>query len=322
MIKHFKYLFVAVSVICTYINATATRYDVGNEEGSKSKTIRNDNIFIGSAGGFQAYTHPTAKCKTLRIEFVEGSTPVAANIASTSAVSLPHTVEVLWIEGDARGFDKLVSNGRQYALPTPAAGTLIRFSLKYAPETPPLAWFQEDLPANCHLSIEPGSVDPFINTVLPLRGGTIFIGARVQPEPGFSSLLGSAKALIKIQRHPSLSVRDAHTAPLTLVEPTIFNIEVRGISMDWTGGGTYTVSDPCQVTFYKNSDIIDPTPASASNAGYFVTAGKTLQIYAPHPDFRPLPGIRSRWAEGGTSSTKVVKAPLSLHYENLIDLPR
>ncbi len=310
MIKHFKYLFVAFSVIYACINAT-TRYDVGTEDViPKTKFyFRTDDISIGSAGGFQSYKAPSKKCQNLTIQLVQGSSP-AANITATGAISLPETLKILWIKGDARGFDTLVSSGRQYALPTPAAGTLIRFSLTHAPETSPLAWFQGDLPNGCGVAIEPNSADPFINATFPKNGGTIFIGSRITPAIGFSDLLGNANGTVNIQRHPDLNVKLAYRAPLTLLEPTTFPYAVEGTSMDWIGEAI-NPGDPCKVTFEKNASLVDPSEASG-NAGYFVVAHRSLQLYAADPNERPLAGIKSRWAAGGTSSTKVAPSSPTL----------
>jgi hypothetical protein len=302
MIKQFKYILAIVTTIGSYIDA-ATDYIPGSElaNGTRSDTIR-----VGSAGGFSGFTNPGKRIKTLYITFVEsGSTP-AANTSSYTGANLPTTVDDLWLEGDATDFATLVSDGTQYALPTPSINTTIHFLLSAAPSTSPLTWFKKALPAGCRLVIEPGSADPFINTVLPLAGGHIIIGAPVAPAAGFSALLASMTASCPIQRHPEISAKKAYLhAVMTLEEITTFPYAVNGMSL---AGDNAT-------TFSATSDIIDPTSDSA-NAGY--TVAKILTVVG---SYAALPGIRSILEAGGTANIKATttvvplpKLKLSAHH--------
>ncbi len=288
MIKQFKYILAIATTIGSYLGA-ATTYIPGSElaNGTRSDTIR-----IGSAGGFSGFTNPSRRIKTLYLTFVEsGSTP-AANTSGYTGTSLPTTVDDLWLEGDASDFATLVSGGAQYALPTPAINTTIHFLLSAAPTTSPLTWFKDTLPSGCRLVIEPGSADPFINTVLPLAGGNIIIGAPVAPAVGFSDLLASMTGSCPIQRHPNIAAKNAYSlAVMTLAEDTTFPYAVNGISL--AGENT--------TTFGATSDILDPSSDSA-DAGYTVAAHKILTIVGSHA---ALPGIRSVLEAGGTANIKV-----------------
>ncbi len=127
MSKHFKYILVIATTIGSYLGASTTLYTPGSElaNGTRSDTIR-----IGSAGGFGGYTNPASnRCKTLYVTFSTSGTP-AANITLTNAYNgdgtiphIPATVDDIWLQGDARGFDTLVSGGLKYALPTPNVKT-------------------------------------------------------------------------------------------------------------------------------------------------------------------------------------------------------
>jgi len=304
MVKRLKYFFLSISVFYACANAASTTiYTVGEEQrvpgGKTVKYFRNDSILVGTAGGFDECTAPKSNCETLQITFEQsGSTPEANNMA-TGISSFPQTLKTIWIKGDATGFDALVSGGLQYALPTPAANTLIRFALTNAPTSAPLGWFQGPLPVGCIVSIEPNSADPFINATFPANGGSIFVGSRISPAPGFSALLAGSKVVI--QRHPNLSVALADTAPLVISEDTTFSGSVCGISMD----GNY------RSTFTKSSNIISPTAASGIG-GYTIAANKNLQLYTPDSFRKPLPAINFKLSEGGTASIETVSTPLSL----------
>jgi hypothetical protein len=304
MIRQFKYIFTAIAIIGSYLGATTTAYLPGDE--APTAKFRNDIIRIGAAGGFDGFTAPGRNCKALHITLVESGTTAEANNAYTNGYTgygeIPHlssTIKDIWIEGNTRGFDILVSGGAAYALPTPAAGTTIHFLLSRAPEDSPLSWFQGPLLANCRLVIEPDSADPFINSVLPMAGGNIIIGSAVSPEIGFSELLNTIPAPCPIQRYPSIAAKNAHNkALITLRENTVFPSPVNGISL----------SGPYRVTFNATSDLVDPAEDSA-DAGYTVAAHKTLSIDAAHT---PLPGIRSLLEAGGTANIRVVTSPISL----------
>ena len=160
--------------------------------------------------------------------------------------------------------------------------------LSNAPSTSPQLWFQGPLPAGCRLVIEPGSADPFINTVLPVAGGKIILGAPVAPEAGFSDLLAGSTGPCPIQRHPKVSIDNAYLkAVMALSEDTIFNDAVNGIS----------ISGPHHVTFYSPSDLIDPA-ADSAEAGYTVGERATVTAYGKHS---ALPEINPTLLAGGTS---------------------
>jgi hypothetical protein len=243
---------------------------------------------------------------------VESGTAAQANNVHTNSYTgsgeIPHlssTIKDIWIEGNAHGFDILVEGGRQFALPTPAAHTTIHFLLTRAPRTSPLTWFQSALPEGCRLVVEPGSADPYVNTVLPLNGGRIIIGAPVAPAIGFSSLLAGIQTAgyhCPIQRHPSIAAKNAYNkALITLSEPTIFPSPVNGISL----------SGPYPVTFNATSDLVDPS-ADSADAGYTVAAHTTLSIDAARAAHATLPGIRSILKAGGTANIKVVTSTIAL----------
>ncbi|MEI7494021.1 MAG: hypothetical protein WCJ92_05435 [Alphaproteobacteria bacterium] len=304
MITHFKYIFTTIAIIGSYLGATTTAYLPGDE--SPTAKFRNDIIRIGAAGGFDGFTAPGRNCKALYITLVESGTAAQANNVHTNSYTgsgeIPHlssAIKDIWIEGDAHGFDTLVSGGAAYALFTPAAETTIHFLLTRAPATSPHSWFQGPLLAKCRLVIEPDSADPFINTVLPMAGGNIIIGSAVSPAVGFSTLLSTITAPCPIQRYPSMAAKNAHDkALITLREATTFPYPVNGISL----------SGPYQVAFNATSDLVDPS-ADSANAGYTIAAHKTLSLDAA---FAPLPGIRSLLVEGGTSHIKVVTSPIPL----------
>ena len=304
MITHFKYIFTTIAIIGSYLGATTTAYLPGDE--TATSKFRSDIIRIGAAGGFDGFTAPGRNCKALYITLVESGTAAQANNVHTNSYTgsgeIPHlssTIKDIWIEGDAHGFDTLVSGGAAYALFTPAAGTTVHFSLTRAPTDSPLSWFQGPLLANCRLVIEPESADPFINTVLPMAGGNIILGAAVSPEVGFSALLNTIPTPCLIQRHPRIAAKNAYNkAVMILSETTVFPSAVNGISLS----GAY------QVTFNATSDLVDPA-ADSADAGYTVAAHKTLSIDAAHA---PLPGIRSLLEAGGTANIKVVTSTIAL----------
>ncbi len=280
-----------------YVRPTRTSYSSGLLLGD----CRRDTIETGSAGGFAGFAVPDSACKELHISFMRSGTAAVANSILTNSYTgsgavpyLPTTVDDLWIEGDATDFDTLVSGGAQYGLPTPGVRTTIHFLLSAAPTTSPLTWFQSALPAGCRLVIEPGSADPFINTVLPLAGGHIIIGAPVAPEAGFSALLAGMTSSCPIQRHPKVAVGDAASqALITLAEATRFPYAINGISLT----GDYAT------TFAATSDIVDPTADSAS-AGFTVDEHSVLTILHSR-GHTELPAISSYLVPGGTSNIVV-----------------
>ena len=303
MITQFKYIFTAIAIVGSYLGATTAYIPGAEDPGSKS---RNDIVRMGAAGGFSGFTQPNATCKALCITFMQSGSPAAPNNVYTNSYTgsgepprLSNKIKDIWFEGDASGFNTLVSSGAAYALPTPAAGTTIHFSLTRAPAASPLSWFQGPLLAGCRLVIEPESADPFINTVLPMAGGIIVIGSNVSPAAGFSALLNSITAPCPIQRHPNVAAKHAHErAVLTLQEATIFPYAVNGLSLN----GAYPV------TFSASADLVDPTSAS-TEAGYTIAAHRTVLLYGVRA---ALPGIRSILEEGGTAAIKVVTSPVSL----------
>lgn len=326
-----KYLFYLAMIIYSSVNAIVTRYDVGNENFTQrpKNTFRNDDIVISKNGGFIGYTEPSSKCKLLRIRFVKGNEPPTANITQTTHTSFPKTLKEIWFEGDATGYDELVKGGRQFAIPTPAENTLIRFNLTSAPATPPLAWFQSDLPAGCWLSIEPGSVDPWVNGVLPLRGSAdihnpcrMLIGTRITPCIGFAALLASAPTTspLWIQRHPNLPYEISNHAVLALQEQTIFYGPVNGISMDWVGTPRLPGEDYC-MHFMQQSDIVNPTE-SAGQAGFFIETHRLLRIYNANKT-EGLPAIYSGRGAGGITNVDIetpthIIPPLELPFASFL----
>jgi hypothetical protein len=290
-----------------YVPPTATVYNPG----LVSNSSRHDAIVVGNAGGFEGFTVPDSSCKTLHITFMQSGTNVEQNYLLTNAYTgsgdmpyLPHTIKDLWLDGDPTGFDTLVEGGRQFALPTPAAHTTIHFLLTRAPATSPLTWFQGDLPAGCRLVVEPGSVDPYINTVLPLNGGRIIIGAPVAPAIGFSSLLAGIQTAgyhCPIQRHPSVPVGEASSkALITLAETTTFPDPVSGISLT----GSYATR------FNATSDLVDPD-ADSAEAGFTVGEGNILTIFRSR-GHAPLPAISSYLVPGGTSNIVIALNAVAL----------
>ena len=319
MTKQFKYILALITIVGSYLEAS-TAYFPGLEVNGE----RSDRVRVGSAGGFSGFTVPSSTCKKLYITFMESESPVQPNTTPTfisytgrgEVYHLPSTLKDIYIMGNASNFcDLVLGNSRLgsfapiydpsvYALPTPAANTNVHFLLTSAPHESPQTWFQDTLLAKCLLVIEPGSADPYINTVLPLAGGDILIGAPVAPAAGFSSLLNSATGLLCIQRHPNVAVTDAYSkAVMTLAEATTFPGHVNGISL----AGAY----PTTYTFKSN--LVDPTAESA-NAGYTVGANASLAIYGPHA---PLPEISSYLVPGGTSKITVVKAAIPLEITSL-----
>lgn len=306
--QHFKYLFVVAFAFYAHTNAT-TNYIIGTEIPNGKTTTRTDTIYVGNAGGFNGYEPPSTKCAVLHIKFASTINAAAANTSEALYSSLPVTVKEVWIEGDATGYNTLVSSGVDFALPTPAKNTLVRFFLTNAPAGSPLGWFRAGLPEGCQLSIEPStstipSADPYIETVLPLLGGIyprfprVYIGATVRPGVGFSGLLASAAYPVVFQRHPNLASNLAYTAPLVLDEAVTFNGTVNGISLDWKGA-VRGEDDLYQISFGEESWIEDPTTA-AGQAGFNIAVGKTLKIYNSDKSTL-LPPIYSMRAAGGAN---------------------
>ena len=310
MIKQFKYMLGFIATISSYIEATATTCYFPGLEGLEE---RSDIIRIGSSGGFADVTMPSPTCKSLYITFTKVASQAEPNIIPTNgyrgigdAPNFPSTLKDIYLMGDASDFQTLVLGNTRlgptapeyspaaYGLPTPAANTNIHFLLTKRPTSSPLLWFQDELPSGCRLIIEPGSADPFINTVLPLNGGAIIIGAPVKPAVGFSNLLASMNKLCCIQRHPKVLASEAYLkAVLTLQETTVFPSHVNGISL----------KGPFSVTFEANSDLVDPT-ADSAGAGYIIASKRKLELYGAHT---PLPAIASYMEPGGTSKIIAVK---------------
>lgn len=303
MIKQFKQMLGLAATISSCFAATV--YTPGFELADGS---RNDIIRVGSAGGFSGYTEPGRDVSKLLITFVaSGNAAEPNNVPTFSSYTdtgmlrhLPSTIKDVYLMGDATDFMTLVLGNSAhtyyspdyrpaaYALPTPSEKTTVHFLLSNAPSTSPQLWFQGPLPAGCRLVIEPGSGDPFINTVLPLAGGKIILGAPVAPEPGFSDLLAGSTGPCPIQRHPKVSIDNAYLkAVMTLPEDTIFNDAVNGISL----------SGPHSSTFYSPSDLIDPA-ADSAEAGYIIGERVTLTAYGRHAT---LPEINANITAGGTS---------------------
>jgi len=319
MNKKFKYILSIVTIFVSYIEASTCYFPGLEVNGERSDLIR-----VGSAGGFSGFTVPSSACKKLYITFMESESRIEPNIVPTfssytdsdEVYHLPSTLKDIYIMGNTTHFcDLVLGNSRHgsfapiydpsaYALPTPAANTNVHFLLTSAPRETPHTWFQGPLLAKCLLVIEPGSADPHINSVLPLAGGDILIGAPVAPKAGFSALVNSATGLLCIQRHPNIDVTDAYSkAVITLAEATTFPGHVNGISL----AGAY----PTTYTFKSN--LVDPTAESA-NAGYTVGAKASLAIFGPHA---PLPEISSYLVPGGTSKITVVKNAIPLEITSL-----
>jgi hypothetical protein len=291
-----------------YVPPTVTVYNSGL---ATAYGNRHDTIVVGSAGGFEGFTVPDSSCKSLHITFMQSGTSAEQNYLLTNAYTgtgevpyLPHTINDLWLDGDPTGFDILVEGGRQFALPTPAAHTTIHFLLTRAPRTSPLTWFQSALPEGCRLVVEPGSADPYVNTVLPLNGGRIIIGAPVAPAIGFSSLLAGIQTAgyhCPIQRHPSVVVGEAAPkALITLAETTTFPDPVSGISLT----GSYATR------FNATSDLVDPD-ADSAEAGFTVGEGNILTIFRSR-GHAPLPAISSYLVPGGTSNIVIALNAVAL----------
>lgn len=319
MIKQFKHLllFIVISGLQLY---AATKYTVGIE----TDGTRVDSLLMGSASGFNDFRNPSNTCKELYINLeASASQPDPNNIPTNSYTGtgavpyLPDTLKHLYILGDASYFDTMVLGNTRtgddapiyssaaYALPTPAAGTTIHFSLRNPPASNPLTWFQAPIPANCKLVIELQSADPSINTMLPLKGGYIIIGAPISFPHGFSDLLNSATKPVIIQRHPLVNPNNAYIEALvTLYEAVVFKWSVWGISL----GGDYLSE------FDEDSEIVDPS-AAAANAGFLVASKKKLSIYSR--DHSTLPEIASSWEEGGASTT-ITKTPAPLPITSVI----
>jgi hypothetical protein len=319
MTKHLKYILALITIVGSYLEAS-TAYFPGLEVNGE----RSDRVRVGSAGGFSGFTIPSSTCKKLYITFMESesfiepnTTPTFSSYTGSGVIPyLPATLKDIYIMGNATNFcDLVLGNSLRgtfapiydpsvYALPTPAAATTIHFLLTSAPHQSPKTWFQGALLAKCLLVIELGSADPYINTVLPLAGGDILIGAPVAPKVGFSSLLNSATGLLCIQRHPNVDVSEAYSkAVMTLAEATIFHGHVSGISL----AGAYPT------TYNFKSNLVDPTTQSAS-AGYTVDTNTSLSIFGSHA---PLPKISSYLVPGGTSKITVVKTAIPLEITSL-----
>jgi len=311
---HIKYVLLSILTFFTYAKAAQdlTHYIAGGEtiiNGSKAKvTSRSDSIIIGGAGGFHGYTPPSPKCTVLYINFSCSADAVEPNTMLTSFPSFPPTVQEIWLQGDARGYDTLVQNGAEFALPDPATETIVRFNLSNAPTTSPRSWFKTpSLAAGCWLCIEPFSQDPHIDNVLPINGAQpnkpsrVMIGSRVTPSVGFTVLLAGAVSPVYFQRHPNLPYHDSYLAPLTLQEETTFYGHVNGLSLDWVGD-LPEMSDSSLIKFMLQTDIVNPT-AEAGLAGFFIASNRVLQIYDANKTGLPL--LKQTRGAGGASNIEV-----------------
>ena len=313
MMKQLRYILAFLTIINLHLDAV-THYTVGLEIAGE----RTDSILMGSSGDFNNFINPSPTCKALYINLAVSASEPGPNVIQTNSYtgigtppSLPATLEHLYIYGDASFFDTMVLGNEftgpcaptypsaAYALPTPAEGTTVHFSLTKRPASNPRNWFQGPLPADCKLVIELGSQDPYVNTMLPLGGGAIVIGAPTDFLPGFSGLLNSAAKPVIIQSHPGIEPNLAYQKALvTLWENMHFAWGVWGISLK----GAY------QSSFRENSQIADPQ-ADTAEAGFLIASGKKLSIYSH--DHRTLPAIDSAWGYGG-ASTEITKKPAPL----------
>ncbi len=289
-----------------YVPPTPTAYNVGLR---LNETQRHDTIMIGGTGGFEGFTVPEAWCRVLFINFMQTGTSPEQNTNLTNGYTgsgalpyLPTHIEEIWFTGDPTGYDVLVAGGAQFALPTPGTNTRIRFAFTRSPRNP-LTWFQGGLPAGCQLVVQPGSADPFIDTVLPLEGGRIIIGAPVTLQPGVAALLDGSQ-LCPIQRYPNMLADDiSANALIRLTEATRFRWGVFGLS----------IRGAFPAIFDRTSNLFEPH-ADSADAGYVVDPYSTLTIYQ-RPGYT-LPEVESYLAPGGTSnivsSTDLAKSERAL----------
>lgn len=266
----------------------ATEYTNGQEFDS----VRTDIVRVGTAGGFDGYRAPSAAIKTLIINFVSSGGAVERNTIQTNSYIgsgpipyLPATVKQVYITGDLTDYATLVLGNSDhlygslrdpiaYALVTPAASTLVRFALQSAPSASPETWFQAPLLANCSVVVEPNSLDPYLEKVVPMSGGNIVIGSPVSMGDDMSTQLAAVRGSLQIIRHPLVTLQQASTqARITLTDDITFPCPVYGVSMT----GAY---DP---TFNNITSLVD---VDASTAGQNITiaAGKSVQVVYSQED--------------------------------------
>lgn len=275
-----------------YEPPTATSYQNGlplNVDLNTSKGERIDILKIGSTGGFSNFEMPGSWCRKLTINFAQTNTGAEENTELTNSYDgigevphLPNTVDELWLTGDPWGYDILVQGGRQYALPTPAPGTRIRFSFSKSPYKNPLGWFQGDLPASCQVIIEPGSADPFINSVLPF-GGSLIVGAPITLDEGVAgSIAASTLAPFTIQRYTNA---DIEQSSITLTEPTTFSAGVFGIKL----------KGPFSATFKADSNLFNISEDTGA-AGINAEEASIIKLY--HAPGYSMPMVKSLCVDG------------------------
>ncbi|MCE2717154.1 MAG: hypothetical protein ACK4V2_03930 [Pseudomonadota bacterium] len=261
----------------------ATQYIVGQEFDS----VRVDTVRVGTSGGFHGYQAPSAAIKTLIVNFVSSGGVAERNTIQTNAYTgsgpvpyLPASVKQLYITGNASDYATLVLGNSDtlyaelkapcaYALITPAASTAVRFALQEAPSSSPATWFQSPLLANCAVTVEPSSQDPWLEKVVPMNGGNIIIGSPVAIGDDFSTQLSAVRGTLQISRHPSVTLAQASTqAVATLTGDLISPYPIYGISID----GAY------DLTFNgTTTSLVDVTSTTAGQK-ITVSAGKTAQV--------------------------------------------
>jgi len=287
-----------------YVMPTTTVYECGMR---LNVNQRRDTIKIGGTGGFNGFVTPEDWCQVLFINFVQTGSAAEQNTILTNTYAgfgvapvLPDHVNEIWITGDPTGYDVLVAGGPQYALPLPGPHTRIRFSLSRSPATNPLTWFQGALPEGCALVIEPGSADPFINSVLPMMGGNIVIGSNIEFGPGVAAALLSASRPCPIQRYPVETTEDLINPPIiTLTEPTAFPWGIYGLSIRGEFPVTFSKGPGGHCRDGMNPNLFNP---DSTGAHYNIEHGCVLTIYRS-PEY-VLPEVDGCLVAGGSSRIK------------------
>ena len=287
-----------------YVIPTSTAYECGIR---LNVNQRRDTIKIGGTGGFNGFVTPEDWCEVLFINFVQTGSAVEQNTILTNAYTgigdvpeLPEHVQEVWITGDPTGYDVLVAGGAQYALPLPGPHTRIRFALSRSPATDPLTWFQGALPVGCTLVVEPGSADPFIKSVLPLRGGNMIIGSNVEFGLGVAALLASSEHC-PIQRYPVETTADLINPPIiTITEPTAFQWGIYGLSIRGEFPVTFSNGRGGHCRDGMSPNLFNP---DSTGALYNIEPGCLLTIYRS-PEY-VLPEIDGCLVEGGASRINI-----------------
>lgn len=235
--------YLVVSGNTPYVTPTPTSYTSGRR---LNVNQRHDQLKIGCTGGFSGFSTPEEWCEVLFTSFIQTGTLAEQNTVltnsydgTTSLTYLPETVKEWRLTGDPTGYDILVRGGRQFALPTPAANTRIRFGFTKSPASNPLGWFQGALPEGCSIVIDPGSADPFIDSIIP-QGGYMVVGSPITLRPGVAQLFADLyrnSIPFSIQKHPEVVVDEAS---ITLTEPTVFPGIVAGIKLQGGYSSTFT----------------------------------------------------------------------------------